>query len=255
MSETRYLLQKLTLKKTKILKLIGEKRKLAPSTDQNTAIRYLDYLKELDQHQRERGTTIENKNSLMIGQASIVTSIFALFIPLLVDKFNEINIYLLIGLSFVFLIVLGHYLLSIVHAIQTLLINKYPYVTRSVTTVTKEKRATDELSFLNEEISDLVATLDQNREMNDRKGGNLILAARCFQIANIGFAIMTFLIIISAFFMRHEQNPNEIKVTNFDDLKFITTDTTKTKVTNIKTIDTLNIKFDSTESAKMFNDK
>jgi hypothetical protein len=210
---------------------------------------------ELDQHQRDRATTIENKNSLMIGQASIVTSIFALFIPLLVDKFNEISIYLLIGLSFVFLVVLFHYLLSIVHSIQTLLINKYPYVTRSVITVTKENRANDELGFLNEEISDLVAALDQNREMNDRKGDNLILAARCFQIANVGFAIMTFLIIISVFFMQHEQNPDEIKVNNLDALKFIKTDTTKTKVINIPTKDTLNLKFDSTGSTRMFNDK
>lgn len=225
------------------------------TTDKDTAIRYLDYLKELDQNQRDRGTTIENKNSLMIGQASIVTSIFALFIPLLVDKFNEINIYLLLGLSIVFLLVLGHYLLSIIHAIQTLLINKYPYKARSIITITKEDRANDELGFLNEEISDLVSSLDHNREMNDRKGGNLILAARCFRIANIGFATMAFLIIISAFFMRHQQTPKEIKVTNFNDLKFITTDTSNIKVTNLPTIDTLNFKFDSTGNARMFNDK
>ncbi|MCB0397405.1 MAG: hypothetical protein KDD36_12155 [Flavobacteriales bacterium] len=226
-----------------------------PAVDKDTAILYLDYLKELDHNQRDRGTTIENKNSLMIGQASIVTSIFALFIPLLVDKFNEINIYLLVGLSVIFLVVLGHYLLSIFHAIQTLLIDKYPYKTRSVITITKEDRANDELSFLNTEISDLVTSLDHNREMNDRKGGNLILAARCFQIANFGFAILTLLIIISAFFMRHEKDPNEIRVTNFDDLKFITTDTTKTKVTNMPTMDTLNLQFDSTGSAKVFKDK
>ncbi len=224
------------------------------STDKDTALRYLDYLKELDHNQRDRGTTIENKNSLMIGQASIVTSIFALFIPLLVDKFNEININLLVGLSFIFLLVLGHYLLSIIHAIQTLLINKYPYKTRSIITITKEDRANDELGFLNAEISDLVSSLDHNREMNDRKGGNLILAARCFLIANIGFATMTFLIIISAFFMRHEQNPKEIKVTNFEDLKFMSTDTTNTNIINLPAIDTLKVEIDSTGNAKVFND-
>jgi len=223
------------------------------SKDKDTALRYLYYLKELDHNQRERGTTIENKNSLMIGQVSIVTSIFALFIPLLVNKFNEINIYLLVGLSFIFLLVLGHYLLSIIHAIQTLLINKYPYKTRSVITITKEDRADDELSFINAEISDLVSLLDHNREMNNRKGENLILAARCFLIANIGFATLTFFIIISAFFMRHEPNPIEIKVTNFEDLKYMSTDTTSTNI-NRPAIDTLKVEIDSTGNVNVFND-
>ncbi|MEM6737056.1 MAG: hypothetical protein AAF620_13405 [Bacteroidota bacterium] len=232
-----------------------ERKIYTPSTDKDTAVRYLDYLKELDQHQRSRGATIESKNSLMIGQASIVTSIFALFIPLFIDKFNEINIYLLSSLSFLFLLVLGHYLLSIVHAIQTLLINKYPYATRSVTTITKENRANDELGFLNEEISDLVSTLDQNSEMNNRKGGNLILAARCFRIANIGFVFLTLVVVVSTFFMRHEKDPQKIEVSNFNDLKFIITDTINNKAINLPVIDTLKMETDSIGNSKIFIDE
>ena len=126
------------------------------TTDLKVAEKYLDYLKELDNYQKERRTIIEGKNSQLVGQASIVTSIFSLFVPLLVDKFNDLSWWISIPFSIIFLFVLSHYLLTILHSIKTLKIDKYNYPTRSTSTITKASRATNELDFINEEIKDLI---------------------------------------------------------------------------------------------------
>jgi hypothetical protein len=234
---------------------LPEKKDYVPASKIEIAIKYLDYLKEMDQQQRGRCDTIENKNSLMVGQASIVISIISLFVPLLIDKFIQLNIVLIVFLLFIFLIVLWHYLLSIIHSIRTLLIDKYPYVTRSVTSVTRDNRASNELDFINEEILDLVLSLDQNTEMNNRKGGNLIYAARCFKIGNIFFSILTVVVIGSSFALPYENKPQEIVVRNFEDLKFFKGDTSRNDKICKSYWDTLIIKIDNKGFGKIYKNE
>lgn len=200
----------------------------SPIGNIQTAERFLTYLKEIDNYQKDRRATIENKNSQLVGQASIVTSIFALFIPLLFDNFNGIPFSIKTIITIIFLIVLFHYLLTIFHAVKTLKINKYKYATRSTSTVTKPARAITELDFLNEEISDLVYIVNQTAPIDNIKGENLILGSRCFEIANFGFGLMTFFIVLSTFAIKKETS--EIKIKNPEEIKLTLPDTINTKI-------------------------
>jgi len=235
-----------------------EEDKIQQFSDASTikvALRYLDYLKEIDSYQKERRNTIETKNSQLVGQASIVASIFALFVPLLIDSFNGISLLIKIPLTLVFLFVLSHYLLTIFHATKTLKINKYQYATRGTTTVTKKDRAEKELDFLNEEIRDLNFIVNQTAPIDNIKGENLIFGARCFEIANFGFGIMTVLIILSTFLIK--KDPNELKILNLKDIQLEIPDTLNTRSVETISTDTIMLKIDSTEIIKMYrkNDK
>lgn len=215
----------------------------SPSKDIKVAERYLTYLKEIHDYQRDRRTTIENKNSQLVGQASIVTSIFALFIPLLIDNLNGVSIWIKLPLSILFITVLFHYLLSIIHAIKTLTVDKYKYPSRSTISVTKKDRKEIELDFINSEIEDLVYIINNTTPIDNIKGGNLIYGARCFKIGNIGFGVMTLLVIISTFMLKKETS--EIKIKNLKDLKIQMPDTINTRIIELNQKDTFTIKIDS----------
>ncbi|MCZ2483907.1 hypothetical protein G9H64_13145 [Aquirufa nivalisilvae] len=187
-----------------------------PVEDLEVAKSYLNYLKELDTYNKERRITIENKNSQLVGQASIVTSIFSLFIPYLVQNNEIISLFYKFFLILTFLFIYIHFLLSILHALNTLKINKYAYVNRSTDTITKINRAKNELEFYNEEISDLIFSINRNKNLDNQKGDNLIFSTRCFEIANIGFAILTMLILFSTFAIKKEIK--EVKVSNLKEI-------------------------------------
>jgi hypothetical protein len=224
-----------------------------PAEDIKVAERYLEYLKELDHYQKDRRVTIENKNSQLVGQASIVTSIFSLFVPLLIDSFNGITLYITIPLSLIFMTVLAHYSLTILHAINTLKINKYSYATRRTTTVTKKDRAISEIDFLNEEISDLVYSTNQSAPIDNKKGENLIFATRCFEIANFGFAILTIGILLSTFAIKKETP--EINVKNLKEFNLNITETVTNRTINYPKLDSLTVKIDTTGNKLIIKNK
>lgn len=217
-----------------------------PSGKISVAERYLSYLKEISNYQKDRRTTIENKNSQLVGQASIVTSIFALFVPLLINSFSGIDLWLKITVSVVFIIVLFHYLLSLYFAFKTLKIKNYKYPTRSTKTLTKSSRANSELKFLNTEIEDLIYIINNTTPLDNQKGGNLIYGARSFEIANFGFGIITVLIIVSTFLMK-EKIP-EFKINNINELSTPMRNTLDSKLDETSTIDSSNILIDSMEN-------
>jgi hypothetical protein len=219
------------------------KETYSPSSDLKVAERYLTYLKEIHEYQKDRRTTIENKNSQLVGQASIVTSIFALFIPLLIDNLNGVTLWIKVPLSILFLIVMFHYLLSILHAIKTLTVDKYKYPSRSTKSVTKADRKENELDFINSEIEDLVYIINNTTPIDNIKGGNLIYGARCFKIGNIGFGIMTILVIVSTFTLNRD-NP-EFTIKNLKELKFEMPDTLNTRIIDLHLNGTVTIKIDS----------
>ena len=214
-----------------------------PTTNKEVAEKYLDYLKELDHYQKERRTTIEGKNSQLVGQASIVTSIFSLFVPLLIDKFNDLSFWISIIFSFIFLVVMTHYLFTILHSIRTLKIDKYRYPTRSTSSLTKATRATTEIGFLNEEITDLIYIVNKSTPIDNDKGQNLIFATRCFEIANFGFGFLTVAIIVSTFFFKKETP--EVKIKNLNEIHLTIPDTMNNRIINLKKIDSLTVKIDT----------
>lgn len=182
--------------------------------DINLANRYLSYLKELYGFHENRQQVIESKNAQLVGQASIIISIISLFIPLLIDKLRSLNIFILITLIICFLFILIHYIITIMHSIKTLQINLYPYCNRSTSSITKKNRAKKEIDFINEEIQDLIWSIEKNTIQNNRKGNNLIYAVRSFKIASLSIIIFTILIISLSFWINSK--PQEIAIKDID---------------------------------------
>jgi hypothetical protein len=206
-----------------------------PADEIKVAVRYLEYLKELDHYQKDRRTTIENKNSQLVGQASLVASIFSLFVSLLINSFSGVSLFITGPLTFIFLVVLIHYLLTILHAINTLKINRYSYSARSTSTITKETRAETELEFVNAEISDLVYIINHTYPIDNKKGENLIFATRCFEIANFGFAFLSLIIILSIFSIK--KTTPEINVKNLKEINLTIPDTVNNRIISLPKID------------------
>src|SRR6185312_4635383 len=132
-----------------------EKEKYVPSKDLALAKNYLKYLEDLFSYQKSRQETIENKNSQLLGQASVVISIVAFFIPLFYDKFGDIDPSLKWTSIILFVLAVFHYSMTIYNAGLILQINKYPYSVGGTSTITKENRAIVEIDFVNEQIEDL----------------------------------------------------------------------------------------------------
>lgn len=153
---------------------------------------HLTYLKELLDFHRDRQSTIENKTSQLVGQSSVVFSLVALFIPLFFDKFIEYNLWIKIVLTSLLLTAFIFYLYTIIHSTRTLSINKYKYATGDANTVFEKDKLKSE--FVEEEINDLLYSINLNSHSNDQKGTNLIYAHRTFSIGNIVFGLLAFFV-------------------------------------------------------------
>jgi len=182
--------------------------------NETVAEKYLELVKGIETYQENRLTAIENKNSQLVGQASIVVSIFGLFIPLLINNLNDINIYIKIIIILAFLFIFGHYIVSIFHSTRTLVIQKYPYRVISTKTLTNLPRNENTLDFLNEQIKDLIGCIEINSRQNNRKGENLIFSVRAFRIANFGFVGFVLMILSLSFFL--SSKPLDVNVKNLD---------------------------------------
>jgi hypothetical protein len=222
------------LGESKNLSDLVSKEKYNPVSDLQLAERFCNYLKDIIEYQNERRITIENKNSQLVGQASIVASIFALFIPLLIDTFLRIPFYIKVFIILIFITVLFHYLLTIIHSIRTLKIHKYKYATRSTTSITKDGRPSTEIEFINQEISDLIYIINQTTPIDNIKGENLIFAARCFEIANYGLVFLALVIIGLTFTLKNEIP--EVNVKNLKDFSISIPDTM-----NIRSINSMKL--------------
>lgn len=193
-----------------------EQEKYIPTKDKEIAKGYLKYLEDLFNYQKSRQETIENKNSQLLGQASIVISIVAFFIPLFYEKFGDISPLFKWTVVISFVSAVFHYSMTIYNAGLILQINKYPYSNGRTRTITKESRATNEIDFLNEQIGDLVYAINNNIIQNNKKGNSLINAGYCFKIGNFIFLVFT-LILLFGSINKIEKTP-EVKITNFKDI-------------------------------------
>lgn len=178
---------------------------------------YRTYLIDLRQNQDSRLNTIESKNSQLIGQSSIVISIVALFIPLFINNLNTLNVWVKIPMITLFIGLILHFILTILHASKTLEIDKSKYMTGSTKTITKADRSTTEGTFINNENKDLVRIINHNNKIINRTASNLVYASRCFKIAIIGFLFFSFFLLTTILVVRKQ--PETITISNINELK------------------------------------
>jgi hypothetical protein len=167
---------------------------------------HLIYLKDLLEFQRDRQSTIENKTSQLVGQSSVVFSLVALFVPLFYDKFIDTELLVKIILLSLFLLAFIFYLFTIIHSTRALSIHKYRYSTGDPKTVLSKNSSKE---FVEEQISDLVFSINLNSYSNDQKGTNLILAHRTFSFGNRVFALLAFVLCLLSFFSPNRQSTEE----------------------------------------------
>ena len=179
--------------------------------DKELTQKHLEYLQDIYHQNKNRQNLIENKNSQLVGQASIIISIFSLFVPLLVTKLIDLRLLIIIPLIIVFISIIFHYTLTIYHSTKTLEINRYAYSTPSVKTITNGNRVETKEEFIEEEINDLIYSISQNTYQTNRKGSNLIYATRNFRFACILFSFFTVFIIVSIFFIAPKKQEIIIK--------------------------------------------
>lgn len=210
------------------------RRKISPA--------HLDYLREVSKEQDDRQSTIENKTSQLVGQSSVVFSLFTLFVPLFYDRFTGLDLWIKGLLVFFFLLAFAFYLLTILHATRTLKINKYSYSTRDPDTVITVKGGPGK--FMAEEIEDLIFSIKTNAHINNQKGTNLIRAHRTFFIGNLIYALLVVVVCSQLLFVVPQATDSQNRIEQLEEIEQIEKDILLEPRKNIR-VDTTTLSSDS----------
>lgn len=175
-----------------------------------------EFLKSMEEKEENRLNLIENKTAQLVSQAGMIFSLLGLFIPIFIDKVSEqalfIRIVFLMLLIFSFLF----YMLTIHNAMKNLNIWKFRYSKPAASNVPNFQNLSPE-EFSAMEVRDLLYSINNNTNINNAKGNNLLHAFNAFKIANTLTAILGLSICVSLLFMHPAkssmriENPLEIK--------------------------------------------
>lgn len=177
-----------------------------------------EFLKSLLDEERSRLDNIEAKTTQLISQTSLIISLASLFIPLLIDKSNDINI--IYKLLFVFILIATYlfYILTIINALKNYNVKKYKYASPSPQNVLDYKDKP--LNEFNEElIRDYLYSINENQKINNTKATNVLHSYNTFKIANILLSILVISVCLFSFFTKESstkveiQNPVNLKLT------------------------------------------
>ena len=169
----------------------------------------VDYLKLILDFEKSRRAAIENKLSQLTGQSSIVLSLLALFIPIMIDKFEEQTVWKTFAII-LFLLCFLAFVIAIFHSTKTLDIKNFSYSTGSPATVTK--RFDQANGFEEEFVSDLISSLNRNSSVDNQKGNILLCAQRSFRTGIVSVGLLGILLTLNLF--TRGQNENTVRILN-----------------------------------------
>jgi hypothetical protein len=174
-----------------------------------------DFLVRLQENEDKRLESIDSKTSQLIAQTGIIFSLLGLFLPVMMDKATELNIWIKSILIALLILAACFYLLTIHNALRNYRISKYRYGRPGANNVINFKdKSTEE--FIAEEIRDILSCINLNIHNNNRKGTNLLHSYAAFKIANL---LSGGLIILAAIFILFYQ-PFKETVNIDDNIKF-----------------------------------
>lgn len=180
-----------------------------------------EFLKSVLEQENSRLGYIENKTSQIISQTSIVFSLLSLFVPIIVDKFENENIYLKTLIIIILLLTFSFYLLAISNALKNFDLIKFKYPYSGSANVLNFKNNT--LAEFNAElVRDFLYCIDRSIEINNEKATNLLHAYKSFKLGNLSTGIIVIFICSMLLFIKSEdygviiKKPIEIK--NLDSL-------------------------------------
>jgi hypothetical protein len=163
------------------------------------------YLRELYTEENERQNIIEGKMSQVLGQSGVILSLVGLFIPMYLDKLTQTNSCFKVSLIIVFLATLVLYFWTILISSRYLNAHRFSYKRKSADTVNRSFSSKEE--FNQEEISDLLDSINTNSGINDRKVSDLKKAYTLFRGANIFTGFLSVMLLASMFFIPESSIP------------------------------------------------
>ncbi len=191
------------------------------STYNNSKERKLElhkaYLKEIVNDEDNRLNVIENKTSQLISQTGLIFSLLSLFIPFIIDKVLDFNIYF--NILFIVILALAYlfYILTINNALKNFNVKNFNYGKNSPKSVLNQQDLSVK-KFLKMEIKDSLFTINNNIAINNVKATNLITAYNSFKLGNIFTSILVVFLCASLLFISSRteeinlENPIDIKV-------------------------------------------
>jgi hypothetical protein len=194
---------------------------LNKESDSEKIALHKEFLKSILEEENNRLGFIENKTSQIISQTSIVFSLLGLFVPVIMDKFENISLFLKISIIVLLLVTFLFYLLSITNALKNFNIKKFNYPRANPANVLDFKTESIE-DFNAELVRDYLYSIDKAVKINNEKGTNLLHAHKSFKLGIFLTGILVMFVSSILFFVKKEEpsitikNPIEIK--HFDSI-------------------------------------
>jgi hypothetical protein len=195
----------------------ASKYNLTSKSDSEKIIHHKNFLKSVLEDENNRLGYIENKTSQIISQTSIVFYILCLFIPIIINRFENSYLIIKIIIIFLLLITFSFYLLSITNALKNFNIKKfkYPYSDPSNVLNLIDKSSEE---FNSELIRDYLHCIKGASIINNKKATNLLHAHKSFKLGNFSTGIIVMCICTMLLFTNKSidntitlKNPIEIK--------------------------------------------
>ena len=177
---------------------------LKDSIDAEKILQHRDFLKTALEEENNRLGFIENKTSQIISQTSIVFSLIGLFIPIIIDKFGDIFLWIKFILIILILFAFALYLLSITNALKNFNVNQFRYPVPYPGNVLDFKDKSAE-AFNSEIIRDYLYCINESIVINNKKATNLLHAYKTFKLANYFTGILVLCICFLIMFVRTEK--------------------------------------------------
>lgn len=189
------------------------------TTDEKKVKVHKRLLQALEKKENDRLGIIDTKTSQIITFTGIIFSALSLFIPILLDKITDHNLFARIIFITVLIFAFSFYILTIHNAIRNYNILKFIYSNSDPNNVIKyQDKTVDEFTTI--EIQDLLYAYNQNLKTNNDKANNLIYAFRAFRIANLFTAFIGIFICSSLLFAKPTDKDinikNPMQIQNFD---------------------------------------
>lgn len=174
------------------------------------------YLKEIENEENKRLNVIENKTSLLISQTGLIFSLLSLFIPFIINKVLDFDLYLKILFIIVLAFAYLFYILTINNALKNFNVKRFNYVKNSPGSVLSQQELSVK-KFLKMEIKDSLTAINNNIAINNVKASNLIFAYNSFRFGNIFTSVLVLFLCASLLFINSK--PEEIRIENPIEIK------------------------------------
>lgn len=194
---------------------------LKKESDSEKIALHKDFLKSVLEDENNRLSFIENKTSQIISQTSIVFSLVGLFVPIIMDRFEDASIILKVSIIILLLVTFSFYLLSITNALKNFDVKKFKYPYTNPANVLDFKAKSIE-EFNSELVRDYLFSINMSVKINNEKATNLLHAYKAFKLGNFSTGVIVMCVCSMLLFTRKEESSliikNPIEIKNLDSL-------------------------------------